>query len=647
MSLQTRSKIWEYYEINAADERRANCLVCKEQLKRGGNDPRSFGTTGLINHLRSKHHAEYEKYSGINEAAKKRKLEDEKQYEKQSYDKNEKQSSDKKHQCELWIKCSKRKKPFDPSHPRQIAITRKIGEMIASDLLPFNVVSREGFIRLLHELEPLYVMPSARYFSRTLIPDMYVAVKSKIKKLLDTAACMSFTSNIWTSDSNVSAYLSLTAHWIDTDWNRMSVVLSLRNLEDSQLISSNILDMLDAWEIPDGKRGVLVRDNGASMVEAAQLTGMDHLGCYIHTIQLVVNRGLEVHTTVIDAIATARTLVGRFRHSTQATEQWNKIERSFHVNQADTTHRLIQDVNTRWNSTFYMLEYLIEQRRAITIYCQDNAGVKNLTPDEWTLIEHVLTTLRPFEEETRNAALPTGTVGMIIPSVKVLKLTLTKPKKADDDLGIQTMRADMLNDMETLFSDIESNRICALATVLDPTFKTIFFSGASQDRVKQMLLDEMVWEANKNDTFVRQSPTAAAIAPVSLDSEPKPSTSLDAFYQEMFDISFADPKPEPAFDCTELMCQQQMHAYLAEARQPRTTPPTDPIVYWKSREHTYPLLATLAKRFFATPPAIVDSERMFSASGVICSEGQSQMTASETEMLLFLQKNLTVTNYQY
>ena len=73
----TRSRIWEYFQVNDVDESKANCLICKDKVKRGGHDARSFGTTGLVYHLRSKHYAEFQEYSSASEAAKKRKIENE------------------------------------------------------------------------------------------------------------------------------------------------------------------------------------------------------------------------------------------------------------------------------------------------------------------------------------------------------------------------------------------------------------------------------------------------------------------------------------------------------------------------------------------------------------------------------------------
>ena len=203
--------------------------------------------------------------------------------------------------------------------------------MIACDVLPFNFVSHVGFVRLIHELEPRYTIPAPETFSRSLIPEMYTAVKNKVQILVDKAHSVSITSDVWTSTNNLNAFLSLTAHWIDEDWNRMFVVLSLRNLEDrhtGQLIATSLINMLDGWSIPIERRGVLVRDNGASMVKAAQLSELQDLGCYIHTIQLVVKLGLKSQRAVIDAVNTARALVGRFRHSTQSTEQLLKIQKT-------------------------------------------------------------------------------------------------------------------------------------------------------------------------------------------------------------------------------------------------------------------------------------------------------------------------------
>ena len=50
-------------------------------------------------------------------------------------------------------------------------------------------------------------------------------------------------------------------------------------------------------------------------------------------------------------------------------------------------HVLIQDVTMRWNSSYYMLERLVEQRKAIKAECHPPA---ELNTQQWLLAEKVI-----------------------------------------------------------------------------------------------------------------------------------------------------------------------------------------------------------------------------------------------------------------
>lgn len=73
----------------------------------------------------------------------------------------------------------------------------------------------------------------------------------------------------------------------------------------------------------------------------------------------------------------------------------------------------------------------------------------------------------------------------------------------------------------------------------------------------------------------------------------------------------------------------------------------DPVIYWKASAHLYPNVAAVARRFPATPPSSVDSERAFSTAGDICNDKRSSLSAPKTEILLFLKKNLPIVNFNY
>ena len=66
------------------------------------------------------------------------------------------------------------------------------------------------------ELEPRYVLPSRRYFSEVLIPEIYAKVKQRVTELLNSTNHVSLTTDIWTSANCQHLFLSLTAHFIIT-----------------------------------------------------------------------------------------------------------------------------------------------------------------------------------------------------------------------------------------------------------------------------------------------------------------------------------------------------------------------------------------------------------------------------------------------
>ncbi len=69
-------------------------------------------------------------------------------------------------------------------------------------------------------------------------------------------------------------------------------------------------------------------------------------------------------------------------------------------------HHLIQDVSTRWNSTYFMLERLAEQRVAIYTVIHDPAFTKpqhwhlDLKDSQWDLLSQMVSVLKPLQIAT-------------------------------------------------------------------------------------------------------------------------------------------------------------------------------------------------------------------------------------------------------
>lgn len=99
------------------------------------------------------------------------------------------------------------------------------------------------------------------HFSETVVPEIFLQVKKKISKLLETARCLSFTTDIWTSSNN-HGFISLTVHWISEDFSTNNFLLSMSHFPGShttQAIGDKISSLLADWEIPKANVHLIVR----------------------------------------------------------------------------------------------------------------------------------------------------------------------------------------------------------------------------------------------------------------------------------------------------------------------------------------------------------------------------------------------------
>lgn len=65
-------------------------------------------------------------------------------------------------------------------------------------------------------------------------------------------------------------------------------------------------------------------------------------------------------------------------------------------------HKLIVDVETRWNSTYYMMERLVEQQQAVvaTLCFLDRSDLL-LDSKDFDVLKEIIKLLKPFEVATR------------------------------------------------------------------------------------------------------------------------------------------------------------------------------------------------------------------------------------------------------
>ena len=106
--------------------------------------------------------------------------------------------------------------------------------MVSIDLQPFSLVEDNGFIRLIAKLDPRFVLPSRRYLSEVIIPEIHAKTKFKATELLRSTNHISMTTDILTSANCHHSFLSLTAHFvIPQTMEKKDVMLSAWQFDES------------------------------------------------------------------------------------------------------------------------------------------------------------------------------------------------------------------------------------------------------------------------------------------------------------------------------------------------------------------------------------------------------------------------------
>ncbi|EZA53596.1 Zinc finger BED domain-containing protein, partial [Ooceraea biroi] len=174
---------------------------------------------------------------------------------------------------------------------------------------------------------------------------------------------------------------------------------------------------------------------------------------------------IEKGKIVNDLCKKVKSIVAYFKHSVSAADQLR----------AHTDLKLIQSVETRWNSTYNMLYRFIELSDKISlILLKCPTAPAMLIASELQTAKEFISLLQPFEEATKLVCGESYvTASKVIPIVNTLKCKLEECEPTTDSGG--HMKKMLLEEFSKRFSNIEQVSLLAIATILDPRFKNINF----------------------------------------------------------------------------------------------------------------------------------------------------------------------------
>ncbi len=430
------------------------------------------------------------------------------------------------------------------------------------------------------------------------------------------------TTDLWTSRTNLG-YMTVTCHFITEEWHPQSAVLSTVNVTEAHTavnLASALVKVTDEWMITE-KVCCMTTDNASNIINAIKLhTQWEHSPCFAHTLNLVVTNSIDNLPDLVSIITKVKNVVSYFHRSTKASDKLRSIQTRLNI--AD--HKLIQHVDTRWNSIYYMLERYLEQQEAIRLtLCLLERPDLDIPSEHGQTITESVAILKPFEAVTREISGEWYITAskIIIFSSALQKLTPTNCTVAGGRLA-ERLKANLAR----RFLNIEGNIKLASATLLDPRFKkAAFMKPEAAEQTKTHIVSELA------DLLEKGMSSDANGTSTSLCETDKESDTTNVVWQSLDKkIARASHNHTPRADAIV-----QVQQYL---RMPNIPRHDDPLSWWKENSIGFPLLQRLAKKYLTMQATSVPSERLFSKAGELISAKRSRIKPLNVNMFLFLNK---------
>ncbi|KAL7644869.1 UNVERIFIED_CONTAM: hypothetical protein RMT77_004686 [Armadillidium vulgare] len=499
------------------------------------------------------------------------------------------------------------------------ALDIQLMKMICKELHPFSIVEDTEFKKLLKMACPGYDLPSRKTLSQNLLPSLYHATSDRLTTKLGLAKAICITCDCWTSINNNSFY-AVTVHYFDGETKLNSNLLECSDFSVNHS-AINIADWLNAklnkWNIRN-KIVAAVTDNSANIKLAIETLNIPHIACYAHALNLIVHDSIKVNINTV--VTKIKTIVQYFRSNT-ALAKLQEIQKGMNK----PTLKLKQDIPTRWNSIFDMLNRALSNKEAImsTLALLQCKGIDSLDAREWKIIEMTVKVLSIFEEITREIS---SEKTVSLSKTYVLSRTLvkhvsqmlsTKEPLHDEVIGLLNS---LLDGLKERFGDSEYTEIISQSIFLDPRFKKTGFGNEDKFKETYSVLVEKIREMNLSQPS-RQLPT------------PKTQHSTSALWEE-YDKTYEQLKATSDPSASAIV---ELDKYVAEPLVHRTC---DPLPWWEENKRLYPNLYEIAIRLLCIPATSVPSERIFSKAGQTLNDRRSRLTSSKISQILFLNSNL-------
>ncbi|XP_049294149.1 zinc finger BED domain-containing protein 4-like [Anopheles funestus] len=354
----------------------------------------------------------------------------------------------------------------------------------------------------------------------------------------------------------------------------------------------------------------IVTDNAPNMKKAVSLLGIENIPCFAHSLNLIVQHA--INNSIQSTVATVKKIVKYFK-------KVPKLPQSFE------NFKLILDVATRWNSTYYMLERFHTNKDPIISSLALLNFENTLNEHDWVIMHEASIVLNFFDLVTKEISaektVTLSKVKVITSSmIKKLQVHLQNSSYSEQTKTLITL---LLEGIQQKFNYMDSE-VVQLATILDPRFKQ---RGFNSDRQFNQCCAHLLQKIKSINSIDQR------------DSIQQPQDKTD-FSNDDKNTIWEDFDMEQGSSQvvlnTRSEAQKEIDNYLAE---PLTHRNDDPLDWWKLYKNKYPLLHSVMLETLCIPASYVPCERVFSKAGDVETSKRNRLKPNKLNKILFVKQN--------
>ena len=195
---------------------------------------------------------------------------------------------------------------------------------------------------------------------------------------------------MWTSTLNSESFLGLTIHYIDQDWNFQQFLLDIIPFQIRHTgvnIVNTIVSVLNEFNLTN-KTLALTTNNESAMVvcenklakefeQALNSFSFKHYHCSAHILNLAAKHGMKI---IDKEILNICKIMIRIKNSVLL---YNDLRELCNMEKLKYLRPEI-DIETKWNSTFYMLQKFQRMKTALKMLAIKHEDIRNLMSDTIT-----------------------------------------------------------------------------------------------------------------------------------------------------------------------------------------------------------------------------------------------------------------------